>query len=235
MSDKKKPLFPFGRTPGEIDSPLHSPFGVPASVRTGMQVPSTLQEPFNEAPASIVRSDAERVELVDSFYDGLPPDDPQYFSFVAGNTITLPLAVGTVDQLFNFQVPNGMFMDISGIEFKMVGPNGAGGIAFLPDDIALIAVTFEILRDNVAVFDFLTQIVVNLYSTPWVGRNILELMGDTPGHVLLAGGSTLTINAITNTVAAALPANTAVLVTVSGRWIPNVIRNRLLAKERGSE
>lgn len=232
MSDDKRRR-PMGRNPGDMRSPLRSPFGVPASGRDSKPRAAPLA---GEPAESLLDENVQRVTQVDSFYDGVPAENPKYFMFQQLGLVTQPLVAGTIDLCFQRVVPDGLVMDVSNITIKFMQRIGANVYAWLPDDIALLSIAFDVTKDALAVWDAeLNFVPFGLrYGVNIVGQNLLALFEDTPGHLVIPNSSTLRVNAVTLAAGALLPAFTYAVVTVYGRWIGVGTRDRLLEKERGS-
>jgi len=131
------------------------------------------------------------LRAVDTAFDGLVPGGLDYIKRSSHVLLPQPLVAGFLNILVA-QVPPHMMWDLSTIEFFGLVPVGAA-FAEVPADFCCNVLVFNVLNNgraqvNQAVAD-VNAFVFN--GTDRLLDNVVDY-ADTPGHLIVSGGSTLT-------------------------------------------
>ena len=167
----------------------------------------------------------QTVKRVDTAFDGLDPNGLDYLIRSADVELTQPLVAGATQTIISLQVPPHLVWDISGVEFFGTIEVG-GGFAEVPDDYVRNSIVYRILKNDAAFRNNVSLIFVGaaLVPTPFNGsdilnRNILALLGSTPGHLIFGGSSTLKVEVEVVNALLPVPLGFRVGVRFAGREI----------------
>ena len=135
-----------------------------------------------------------RVRLVDSFFDGVPAVDATYIHQIGVGQVAFPLVAGATTRMYSIIVPSGTYWDVTGIEYFITVPDGAGGWVDAPSNKSRFTLAFTFQRNGLAAIEGnVTDPNGAVFTgTDETNTNILRLFGDTPIHVVCPGGSRLT-------------------------------------------
>lgn len=176
------------------------------------------------------QKEVQRVRVVDSFYDGMPPEReaPSYLYHTDMIAIPLPLVLGTTTTLTQFTVQSNQVLEVSGLEAFVSVPAG-GAWVDAPADFVRRSLYFQLLRSGAAPWSFTNGIVGAAGQSGFdvLNRNILDMFGDVPGHILFPEGSQLTVDFTVANVALPVPVGTMAGVRITGRLFSQVAWSRV--------
>lgn len=134
-----------------------------------------------------------------SWYDDLPPQEPQLYSFRFTTLIPAPWVAG-VTPLLTIRAPQGQYLDVTWIEFFIEAPTGgAGAYVRMPDDAVTSNLIFRVLRDGAQPWNVTFQDAPNPVDNGFdmLNQNVMGYWGDTSARILVAENSTLSITCFT--------------------------------------
>jgi hypothetical protein len=170
------------------------------------------------------------VQIVDSFFDGVPPEGADYF--YRNNVVETPagLVAGLTLNIITYKVPDFQVLDLSGLEFY-IHTGGPTPFTDYPDD-TIRGIAFFRIRKNEQ------QPWFSANDTPaanqdvegydLLNRNVLAMWGAAPIHMIFGPSSLLTVDLVVVNTAVQLPNKVFVGARINGRQVTDEVFRKVV-------
>ena len=176
------------------------------------------------------KKDVSLVQIVDSFFDGVPPEGADYF--YRNNVVEAPLGLNTglTLNIITYRVPDFQVLDLSGLEFYI---HTGVPLPFTdyPDDTIRGIAYFRIRKNGQQPWFSANDTPVaaqDVEGYDLLNRNVLAMWGAAPIHMIFGPSSVLTVDLVVFNTATHIPSKVFVGARINGRQVTDEVFKKVV-------